>query len=227
MNGAVCALLTLGKDGEDAGEQRKGGQQAGQLRADDRRDAGDEQDETGADQDPCGDIPPAESGGANFVRFLFGHEQRSCQNGEQYQNKKQRQWQGQILQGGREDGENGQASERGDAPIELCGQPGMDKAKSDQRKTTTQCATDGVGGEGNIVADGEEEDHRAGGQGQANDPATDGRPPAATGQAGRADDDRREDQFESENVHEDLPSQSINDQQDRKVRGHVPKYWRK
>ncbi len=63
----------------------------------------------------------------------------------------------------------------------------MDDAECDQRKSAAQRAEDGICRKGNIMADREEEDDRAGSQWQANDPAADSRSPTPPGQTSRTD----------------------------------------
>ena len=58
-------------------------------------------------------------------------------------------------------------------------------------------------GEADIMAERNEENHRAGGQRHAHDPAADGRSPFPAGQAGGTDDDQCQDQFQYEDVHRD------------------------
>ncbi len=194
------SLMAMRENGQDGCVERDGRQQPGQARTDERCDARQGQDEARADQNARGDVPLPRLRVGRFD-FLVGDQpqrqndraEHGKENGEQRERK--------ILQDSCANQKCQQASDDGGLPAEALRDPNVRERVGHEREAAAEHAQRRVRREGRVVAEREEKYHRPRGERQADDPSAHGWPPFSSREAGRADDDGREDQFQNEDIH--------------------------
>src|SRR5256712_12259674 len=206
----VRSLETVGEHGQDGGVERKRRQQAGEPRAEWLCQAREPQHEGGRHRHSRRNVPARERRsptGLSPSRHQTERQGERQAHGREQPDERE----GDVLERKGRRAEREAARPEGHRPLSARGEPPVGEDEGGLGEGSGE-RTDGRGAcERGAVVEREKEDDGAGREREPDEPATHPPPPAATGDAGRSDEGRRQNELEDQTVQGGLTADGLHD----------------